>query len=89
MKMYQLMPIYDSRKDFYHKAIVREMKNKSILYSYETRVCTIKGDKVYLNKKVDKDLLFSQTTLRHIKEFIAQQLGVHDLTKKDLIEWCY
>jgi len=91
MKIYELMAIYDSRQNFYHKAVVREIGNKSILYSYETRVATIDRNKhtCTLNKKIEKSLLFSQTTLRHIKEFIAQELGVYDLTKKDIIEWCY
>lgn len=87
--IYELTPVYDSRKSFYRKAIVREINKVKVLYSYETEVCTINNGEIVLNDNVRSDLLFSQTTLRHIKEFIAQELGIHGLTKKQLMEWCY
>lgn len=82
---YELTPRFDARQSFYGKALVEEGKNEKVLYSYLTKVCTIKkNNTIKLNKKVDKDLLFSQTTLRHIKEFIRQETG-QELIKKDLV----
>jgi hypothetical protein len=75
-----LKPIYDSRKDFYKKAVVTEntslFGNQEVtatgekhLYSYNTHVC-------YIDSKNNVHLLplwnYSATTLRHIKEFLKQ-----------------
>ena len=76
-----LKTIYDSRKSFYNKAIVTEnvmllddgatlrADGEKHLYSYNTEVCYIdKNNNVHLLPKWN----FSQTTLRHIKEFLKQ-----------------
>lgn len=76
-----LKPIYDSRKSFYNKAIVTEnvilldggttlrADGEKHLYSYNTEVCYIdRNNNVHLLPKWN----FSQTTLRHIKEFLKQ-----------------
>lgn len=88
MKKYELLPIYDSKKSFYHKAIIEE-ENKAIkLYSYNTLVCILLHDNIILNNNVDQSLLFSNTTLRHIKEFLKQFYynSDHNITKKDLLK---
>lgn len=69
----ELIPKYDKAKSFYKKAIVTEHKNienQNIisLYSYNTLVCYIIKD---INNCVVKGI-FSDTTLRHIKEFLKQ-----------------
>lgn len=63
-----LMPRYDSRKSFYNKAIVEENEKEIVLYSYNTKVAII--DKISNNCKVIGT--YSNTTLRHIKEFLLQ-----------------
>ena len=65
-----LEPRYDSRKSFYGKAhVVDDSDGSQILYSYDTPVCKI-------NSRGDVELLAqwdsSQTTLRHVKEFLQQ-----------------
>lgn len=76
MKKYELDARYDSRESFYHKAVVEEDKNGKTLYSYETKVCTLKGDKIkVLNVQ-------SATTRRHIKEFLRQETGKTYSTKE-------
>lgn len=67
--VYDLSPRYDSRKSFYGKARVEELKDGTqILWSYSTPVCMIKDGKV--------TLLYgwatSQTTLRHVRDFLKQ-----------------
>lgn len=65
-----LNPQYDSRKSFYGKAhVVDDSDGSQILYSYDTPVCKI-------NDRGEVELLAqwdaSQTTLRHVKEFLQQ-----------------
>lgn len=84
--MYELYTQYDARASFYHKAVVVQTKAKKVLLSYETPVCVVKNGKFKLNKDVEKHLLFSQTTLRHIKEFLKQELDMFNITKKDLVK---
>lgn len=63
-----LEPKYDARKSFYNKAETREENGETILSSYGVDVAKIKDGKVTLLPKWD----FSQTTLRHVKEFLRQ-----------------
>ena len=85
-RRYYLMAIYDSRKSFYGKCEVEETNTKAVLYSYLSPVCEInKVNNTYkLNKKIDDELLFSQTTLRHIREFLLQFGVKTDMRKKAL-----
>lgn len=63
-----LIPEYDSKKSFYKKAIVKENEKEIVLYSYNTKVAII--DKISNSCKVTGT--YSNTTLRHIKEFLHQ-----------------
>lgn len=62
----RLSPKFDSRKDFYGKAHVRNEDGKLILRSYNTDVAYIENGKPVVKGT------YSQTTLRHIKEFLLQ-----------------
>lgn len=88
MKKYELLPVYDKRKSFNHKATVEEERGIKKLYSYNTLVCTLSNNDIILNDAVDQSLLFSNTTLRHIKEFLKQFYfnSDHNITKKDLLK---
>lgn len=66
--MYDMTPQYDNRKSFYSKARVDDNGNEKTLYSYNTPVAKIADGKVELLPKWD----WSQTTLRHVKEFLKQ-----------------
>jgi hypothetical protein len=81
----QLNPIYDKAISFYGKAETEKTNNAIVLYSYNTRVAEIKDNKVILNNKIDDNLLFSNTTLRHIKEFLKQN-GFKAETKNQIIK---
>ncbi len=63
-----LNPKYDSRKSFYNKASIDEQDGVYTLYSYGTKVAEIRANKVTLFPAWD----YSQTTLRHVKEFLKQ-----------------
>ena len=74
MDKYELQTKHDLRQSFYGKAKVtthlNEQQEKIIsLYSYNTLVS-------YINETQNKAVVlntYSQTTLRHIKEFLKQQ----------------
>jgi len=65
--MNELKPRYDSAKSFYKKAKVKQQNGKLILQSYQTDVAEIVNGKPYVKGT------YSQTTTRHIKEFLKQQ----------------
>lgn len=66
----ELLPIHDSRKSFYNKAIVEHDYNKGFitLYSYNTPVCYIDNH----NKFHRLWWGYSATTMRHVNEFVTQ-----------------
>jgi hypothetical protein len=83
---YELQPLNTAQQSFYRKAIV-EMWDAGrdgmgyVLRSYGTTVCVVKPitpigtyPAIY-DVSIDMDVL-SATTLRHVKEFLAQTDGV-------------
>ena len=66
MTVYELTARYDARQSFYSKAKVIESTEGLSLLSYDTIVAEIK------NGKAEVYGTYSQTTLRHIKEFLKQ-----------------
>lgn len=66
---YFLKPEYSTRKSFYNKAIVEQTDNSIILYSYDTKVAEISDSGIISIYYID-----SATTLRHIKEFLLQNI---------------
>lgn len=100
MKTY-LKPIYENVKSYYNKAVVEtDFDGENMhynLYSYGTLVLSIKrveyaDDSISytyrFNQNVDVEKLFSNTTLRHIKEFINQcfYTGETKITKQWLLD---
>lgn len=75
----ELCPYYDSAKSFYGKAKVIEIENDVFLVSYDTVVAFFNRE-TKIAQVVDT---FSQTTLRHIKEFLRQS-GFKAETKKQI-----
>lgn len=92
----ELKPVFENVKSFYNKAEFEtiETKNKNkihLLKSYKSLVCGVveeaDGTKwIYLNNSIQKSLLTSQTTLRHIKEFLKQFYKQQEYTKKELLK---
>lgn len=76
---YNLETIYTTQKSFYGKAKVRELRNGSkVLYSYDTLVCGLQP-----NNKIGYIEYHSQTTAKHINEFLMQH-GHNKMTKKEI-----
>lgn len=91
-----LSPVFDNAKSFYNKATIKKYYNssnilvKSELYSYNSLVVTIENNSYKLNYNIKEKLLFSCTTLRHIKDFLKQnywQLKIEINSKKDIIKY--
>ena len=82
MKEYYLEPgEYDTRKSFYKKAVVETTDDGKEIYlsSYGTLVATINTSM----EVVTVNGWYSQTTARHINEFLAQY-GFPTLNKKQM-----
>ena len=76
----ELHPQYDSRKSFYKKAMVESVDGGFKLYSYNTLVAEIKDNKAIVHG------FYSNTTLRHQKEFL-KQLGFEADSKKQMEQY--
>jgi hypothetical protein len=82
MQVYDLSTKYDSRASFYNKARVEIDDDGTMrLWSYNTHVASIKGGKPMVFGT------YSQTTLRHIKEFLLQNGFKADNSKQILAEY--
>ena len=66
MIKYKLESLFNSQKSFYGKANIESENGKKTLISYNTKVCFIENNKAFVNG------LYSNTTTRHIKEFLKQ-----------------
>lgn len=83
--MFELQPLYDGHKSFYGKAFVERWDTENgtqlVLKSYDTvvaKVTPITSTGTYpsiYDVAINMDVL-SATTLRHVKEFLAQTDGV-------------
>ena len=74
-----LQPMYDSRDSFYKKAKILEYNGIRYLQSYNTIVAKIENGEPVING------WYSQTTARHINEFL-QQNGFDKMNKKEMEE---
>ena len=78
---FELQPVHDGRESFYDKAFVErwnvENGMRYVLRSYGTTVCVVRpitpigARPAIYDVAIDMDEL-SATTLRHVKEFLAQ-----------------
>lgn len=76
---------FDSRSSFYGKATYSKENDVAVLFSYNTPVLFKDSkDNLYINADVEESLLLSQTTLRHIKEFIKQFCNCAVPTKQEI-----
>lgn len=84
--LYELQPQYDSRKSFYKKAnVYRDDKGHILLMSYSTIVAEITDGIATEDGRptVKVNGYYSQTTARHINDFLLQH-GFAARTKKEM-----
>ncbi len=78
MKKIELVPVFSKQKSFYDKAKVEKTSTGKKLYSYNLFVAEVNG------KKASVYSLQSDSTLRHVKEFLKQE-GLKADNKKQII----
>ena len=90
IKITELKSIYDNARSFYKKAKVLQNNNILILKSYNTNICEYNTATKKL-KMIDnsygyygKFWVLTNTTCRHIKEFLKQFTNITANTKKDI-----
>ena len=84
--LFDLMPQYDSRKSFYGKAkVYSDDKGHLLLMSYSTIVAEITDSIASEDGKpsVKVNGWYSQTTARHINDFLYQY-GFETMSKKEM-----
>jgi len=89
---YLLDARFDSAQSFYRKARVVDCEEWKCLYSYDTKVMVVSNEgHIMLNEGVDDELLFSNTTLRHMVELLRQTFGFdHPWNKEEILKRaCY
>ena len=79
IKTYELTPIYNNQKSFNGKAKVKIKEDLKMLFSYDIEVCRIENNQ----PKILIDTL-SQTTSKHLKEFLLQE-GFKADNKKQIL----
>lgn len=82
----ELMAEYDSSDSFYNKAYVDVFLLKKTLFSYGFEVMTISSKGEIIDFPIEEDRL-SQTTLRHIREFLRQEIdSSRKWSKKEILD---
>lgn len=83
--MEYLEPKKDKRKSFYKKAKIYRDNNKIKLVSYYTDILEYDTNTKEITFLTHNEDHFTQTTIRHIKEFLYQFTEVCDLTRKEIL----
>lgn len=79
----ELRPIYATQKSFYGKAKIEETEDAVTLYSYNTKILKYNRHTEELTSLYDG---WTQTTGRHINEFVKQYTPLNALNKKGYME---
>lgn len=80
--MTELTPVYDRRKSFYGKARIESTRRGVTLWSYDTPVMVWLDATDTFARASDQPE--SQTTSRHMVEFMRQFTGDPTITSKDV-----
>lgn len=84
--MYELMARYDSRASFYGKAHIIETTKYYTLVSYNTEILKLDKRTGKIKFLCADEWAFSQTTNRHINEFLKQFTNETPKSKKELLQ---
>lgn len=93
-KINELKPIFEGVKSYYNKANIKKYYKNDLVYkmellSYNTSILYLKDSKIHFNyKNINNKNIYSNTTLRHIKEFLKQNYyylitNYEEILKKD------
>lgn len=82
---YELTPRYDSRASFYGKAHIKETPDAVVLISYDTEILKLNKKTSALVFLCSSPDAYSQTTNRHINEFIKQFTNESPKSKREIL----
>ena len=80
----ELKPCLYNQKSYYGKARIEHLGQIMNLYSYDTEMVTIYNGKITSLNTTPEN--YTQTTLKHVKDFLYQTLGLTNLTKNELLK---
>ena len=86
-KIYDLNPVYYNQKCYYGKAkIIMLDSEQEILLSYNRKILFYDGENIFIYPSLCYDKHLSNTTMRHVREFLYQK-GYKTLIKnrKDIL----
>ena len=83
---YELMARYDRCKSFYRKAHVVETAEYYILISYSTEILKLNKADGKITFLCHSEWAYSQTTNRHINEFLLQFTNERKLSKREILD---
>lgn len=83
---YELTARYDRRASFYGKAHIKETAKKIYLQSYDTIILSLDKKTKQLKFLCRDAWAYSQTTNRHINEFIKQFTNERAKSKKEILK---
>lgn len=86
INIYELFPRYNARKSFYGKAHIIETSKTIKLKSYNTIILQYNKQTKTIKFLCRDPWAFSQTTNRHINEFLKQFTNTSPLTKKEILK---
>ena len=85
-RFYELSARYDSRASFYGKAHIKETPKYYTLISYDTEILRASKDGATVTFLCRDKWAFSQTTCRHINEFLRQFTNESAKSKRELLQ---
>ena len=86
MMYYELDARFDRRKSFYGKAHIKETTKYYTLISYDTEILKLEKSTGKIKWLCCSEWAFSQTTNRHINEFLKQYTNERAKSKKELLK---
>lgn len=86
---YELSARYDRRASFYGKAHIKETTKYYILISYDTEILKLEKSTGKIKFLCSDEWAFSQTTNRHINEFLKQFANESPKSKKELLQMAH
>lgn len=86
LNIYELFPRYDARKSFYGKAHIIETSKTIKLKSYDTIILQYSKQSKTIKFLCRDPRSFSQTTNRHVNEFLKQFTNTSPLSKKEILK---
>ena len=84
--LYELYPRYDRCASFYGKAHIEETPKYYYLISYNTKMLKLEKSTNKITFLCCSEWAFTQTTNRHINEFLRQFTNETPKSKKELLQ---